>query len=86
MESLAVLVMTILLAIYGSGIIAFALSWFRNKVVRIITFVFAGFSIASGVWLAITLLNGNGLFLGSIPVILGAFSAWNSNRSARRPL
>ncbi|NBW73240.1 MAG: hypothetical protein EBR26_02355 [Microbacteriaceae bacterium] len=80
MESLALLVSIILLVIYLSSIIAFGLSWIRRKSWMIVTIVFALFGLASGIWLAITLINGNGLFIGAIPVLFASFSIWNTLR------
>lgn len=83
MQDLAIIVVTILMVIYSSSLIAFGLSWSRNKVVRIFTFIFSGFAIASGVWFAVTLPSTNGILIGSMPIILGAFSAWNTVRRSR---
>jgi hypothetical protein len=84
MESLALLVALILLVVYGSGLIAFVLSWFPNKVARIASFVFSGISILSGLWLAIMLLQGNGLMVGGLPIALGAVSIWNAIRVSKK--
>ena len=80
MESLALLASLIILVIYFSGLIAFGLSWLRNRVGRILTLIFGSISILTGSWLAITLINGNGLMLGGIPVLLGVLSIWNTLR------
>jgi hypothetical protein len=71
MESLANFVMVLLAAIYGSGVIALALAWQRNRVAMIISRVFAFMSMATGFWLGFTLMNSNGLAVGGIPVLLG---------------
>ena len=84
MESLALMVALIMLTIYGSGLIAFILSWFKSKVTRIICFVFAGMAILSGLWIGATLTPGNGLNVGSIPVLLGGVSIWNAIRVSKR--
>jgi hypothetical protein len=83
MEGLVALVTVIFLVIYSSGLFALALSWTRNRIGRIVSRVFAVISIVTGTWLAITLLDGNGLFVGGIPVLLGAFSLYNSLRRNR---
>ena len=83
MESLALLVSIMLLVIFGAGFIAFGLSWFRSQWARIATYVFAAFSILSGLWLAVTLIEGNGLAVGFLPVALGAFSIFNTRRKAK---
>ncbi len=83
MEGLAALVIIMLLVIYSSGLFALALSWMRNRIGRVISRVFAVISIVAGIWLAITLLDSNGLFVGGIPVLLGAFSLYNSLRRNR---
>jgi hypothetical protein len=80
MESLALLASLILLVIYLSGLIAFGLSWLRNRIGKILTLIFGSFSILSGAWVAITLINGNGLMVGGLPVLLGVFSIWNTLR------
>jgi ABC-type glycerol-3-phosphate transport system permease component len=83
MESLALLVSIMLLVIFGAGFTAFGLSWFRSRGARIATYVFASFSILSGVWLAVVLIDGNGLAVGFLPVALGVFSIFNTRRKAK---
>jgi hypothetical protein len=83
MEGLVALVTVILLVIYSSGLFALALSWTRNRIGRIISRVFAVISIVTGLWLAATLIDGNGVMVGGIPVLLGAFSLYNSLRRNR---
>jgi hypothetical protein len=83
MEGLAALVTVILLVIYSSGFFALALSWTRNRIGRIVSRVFAIISILTGLWLAIALIDGNGVMVGGIPVLLGAFSLYNSLRRNR---
>jgi CHASE2 domain-containing sensor protein len=82
MESLALLVSIMLLVIFGAGLIGFVLSWFKSPVTRVLTYIFASFSILSGVWLAVVLIDGNGLALGFLPVALGVFSI--STRDAKQ--
>jgi len=84
MESLALLVTFILLAIYGSGLIAFVLSCFKNRVTRVLSFVFSGLSILSGLWIGLSLINGNGVWVGGVPIVLGALSIWNAIRVSKR--
>jgi hypothetical protein len=69
-----------LLVIYLSGLIAFGLSWLRNRIGKILTLIFGSISVLSGAWVAITLISGNGLMVGGIPVLLGALSIWNTLR------
>ena len=83
MESLAILVTVLLAAIYGSGVIALALAWTRNRIAMIVSRVFAFISMATGFWLFLTLFEGNGLFVGGIPVLLGAASLVISIRRNR---
>ncbi len=80
MESLALLVSLMLLVIYLSGLIAFGLSWLRNRIGKILTLIFSSISVLSGAWVAITLISGNGLMVGGIPVLLGVLSIWNTLR------
>ncbi len=80
MESLALLVSLMLLVIYLSGLIAFGLSWLRNRIGKILTLIFGSISVLSGAWVAITLISGNGLMVGGIPVLLGVLSIWNTLR------
>lgn len=84
MEGLVALVVTILLVIYSSAIMAVALSWIRQGFLMILSRVLAGFAIVSGIWLATTLIDGNGVFVGGIPVMLGAFALINSLRRKRQ--
>ncbi len=84
MEDLAILVGIILLTIYSSGFIALGLSFIRNKIWQIVTYVFATFAILSGIWLGISLIDGNGLFIAFIPLTLGAVAIWNTTRRNAR--
>ena len=84
MESLALLVTVILIAIYSSGFIAFLASWFKNQIAFFAAKIFGTAAIVSGAWLGFTLRDGNGFFVGSIPVLLGSFAVWNSRH--RRPI
>jgi hypothetical protein len=80
MESLALAAAVVLLTVYGSGFISFGLSFIRNKVWRIITYVFATFAVSTGLWLGFTLRDGNGLVIALIPLSLGVFAIWNTTR------
>ena len=80
MESLALTVALILLAILSFGLGAFVLSWFRSPVAKVLTYVLATVSIAAGVWVGWVLIDGNGIAIALVPVSLGAFSFWNSRR------
>jgi hypothetical protein len=84
MESLALLVTVILIAIYSSGFIAFIASWFKNHIALFVAKSFGIVAIVSGAWLGFTLRDGNGFFVGSIPVLLGLFAVWNSRH--RKPI
>jgi hypothetical protein len=85
MESLALLVTVILLAVYGSGFIAFISSWFRNRVSEIATYIFSSISISSGALVGISLREGNGFFVALLPISLGIFSVWNVKRRKQIP-
>ena len=83
MEGLAALVTVILLVIYSSGLSALALAWARSIWLRIASRTFAVISIVTGLWLGATLFDGNGVFVGGIPVVLGAVSLFISLRRNR---
>ena len=83
MESLALVVTVILIAIYSSGFIAFVASWFRNDIAALVSKVLGIVAIFTGAWLGFTLREGNGFFVGSVPVLLGFFAIWNSARRKR---
>ena len=85
MESLVLLVTVILLAVYGSGFIAFISSWFRNRVSEIATYVLSTISILSGALVGISLREGNGFFVALLPISLGIFSVWNVKRRKQVP-
>ena len=53
MESLAQMVVLILLAILSFGLGAFVFSWFRSPVTKVLTYVFAALSVAAGLWLSL---------------------------------
>jgi len=80
MESLALLVTLILVTIYGSGLIAFISSWFRNRASEIITYIFSGISVVAGILLGISLRDGNGIAIALLPISLGIISVWNVKR------
>ncbi|MEN9922702.1 MAG: hypothetical protein RIS09_216 [Actinomycetota bacterium] len=67
-----------MLTIYSSGLIAIGLSFVRKRVWQIITYVFAGISILTGLWLGIVLRDGNGIYVGGIPILLGVAAIWNT--------
>lgn len=83
MESLALLASLILLAVYGSGLIAFISSWFRNRVSEIITYIFSSISVLAGILLGFALRDGNGFVIAMIPISFGIFSVWNVKRRKR---
>lgn len=83
MEGLAAVVTFILLIVYSSGLFALAFSFMRNRIGKIVSRVFAVISIVTGGSLAATLIEGNGLVIGGIPVLFGAFSLYNSLRRSR---
>ena len=85
MESLALLAGVIILAVYGSGLIAFISSWFKNRVSEIVTYVFSAISVLSGALLGFSLRDGNGLFIALIPMSLGIISVWNIKRRKQLP-
>jgi hypothetical protein len=80
MESLALLVSLMLLAVYTSGVIAFVASWLRSSRAKIVTNLFGATSIISGVLLWFSLSDGNGFFVGIIPISLGVFAILNHRR------
>lgn len=80
MESLAVLASIILLAVFGSGLIAFICSWASGRVSEVITYVSAGISALGGLGLGFALRDGNGLVIALIPISLGIVSVWNVRR------
>lgn len=84
MESLALAAAVIVLTIYGSAVIGFALSWVRRRWAEIVSYVLSAVGIVTGVWLGIQLLDGNGIMIASIPVILGVFGIWNARRRSVR--
>lgn len=83
MESLAAVVTAMLLVIYGSAFTAFALSWSRKTPLRVATTVLASVAISTGVWLVASLIEGNGVIVGGIPVAVGLLSLINSYRRNR---
>jgi len=85
-ESLALLAGIILLFVYGSGLIAFITSWFRNRVSEIITYIFSSISIVAGILVGFSLRDGNGMAIALIPISLGIFSAWNVRRRREVPV
>jgi len=86
MESLALLAGIILLAVYGSGLIAFITSWFKNRVSEIITYMFSSISIVAGLLLGFSLRDGNGMAIALIPISLGIVSVWNVRRRREVPV
>ena len=78
MESLALVVTGILIGIYGSGLLSLVLSFSRNRILKVLTLILGGLSIASGVWLGFTLIEGNGIFVGLFPVLAGAAGIANA--------
>jgi len=80
MESLALLASLIILFVYGSGLIAFFSSWFRNRVSEIITYLFSAISVLTGSGLGFSLREGNGLVIALIPISLGILAVWNVKR------
>lgn len=84
MESLAILATVILLFVYGSGLIAFISSWFRNRVAEIITYIFSAISVVSGALVGFSLRDGNGFAIALLPVSLGLVAAWNVKRRQQR--
>jgi len=80
MESLALLASIMLAAVFGSGLIAFISSWFRNRVSEIITYIFSAISILAGSGLGFSLRDGNGFAIALIPMSLGILAVWNVRR------
>jgi len=80
MESLAQTVALILLAILSCGLGAFVFSWFRSPVTKVLTYVFAALSVATGLWVGWVLIEGNGIPIALVPISLGLFGIWNVRR------
>jgi hypothetical protein len=83
MESLAAMVVLILLAILSFGLGAFIFSWFRSPVTKVLTYVFAGLAVAAGLWVGWVLIDGNGIPIALVPISLGLFGIWNLRRRNR---
>jgi len=80
MESLVFTPVLILGSIFGLGLVAVVLSWFRSGVAKALTYVFATASIAAGAWVGWVLIEGNGLAIAAVAVLMGLFGFWNSRR------
>jgi hypothetical protein len=80
MEDLALIVSLMLLGVYGSSLAAFGLSWVRNRTAFVFTVIFGLIAIATGASLWVSLLDGNGPIIGSIPIAIGLVSIFNSLR------
>lgn len=80
MESLALAAAATVLIVYGSALLGFVLSWVRTRWAEIVTYVASAVGIATGLWLGVQLLDGNGIMIASIPVALGSFGIWNARR------
>lgn len=80
LESLALLAVSILLAVYISGLIAFISSWFRNRVSEVITYIFSSISVVAGTLIGFSLRDGNGIAIALTPITLGIVSVWNLRR------
>ena len=83
MESLAAMVVLILLTILSFGLGAFIFSWFRSPVTKVLTYVFAGLAVAAGLWVGWVLIDGNGIPIALVPISLGLFGIWNLRRRNR---
>jgi hypothetical protein len=80
MESLAQMVVLMLLGILSFGLGAVVFSWFRNPVTKVLTYVFAALSVAAGLWVGWVLIEGNGIPIALVPISLGLFGIWNLRR------
>lgn len=85
MESLALLASIMLAAVFGSGLIAFISSWFRNRATKIITYISAGISVLGGSGIGFVLRDGNGLVIAVLPISLGIIAVWNVKRRKQLP-
>ena len=83
MESLAAMVVLMLLGILSFGLGAFVFSWFRSPVTKVLTYVFAALAVASGLWIGWVLIDGNGIPISLVPISLGLFGVWNVRRRNR---
>lgn len=84
MESLALAAAIIMLTIYGSSLLAFAFSWIKHTAGKVLTFIFAVFGIVTSLWLAYTLIEGNGLPIAVIPLALSSLAIWNTIRRNKK--
>ncbi len=83
MESLAAMVVLMLLGILSFGLGAFVFSWFRSPVTKVLTYVFAALAVSSGLWIGWVLIDGNGIPISLVPISLGLFGIWNLRRRNR---
>lgn len=83
MEDLAFIALLTLESIYGVSVIAFALSWVRNRAARITTEVCAALGIISSTLIGFTLRDGNGLLIAATPALLSIIAVWNTIRVNR---
>jgi uncharacterized membrane protein HdeD (DUF308 family) len=79
-ESLALVVMGLLIGIYGSGLLSLFFSFSRNQIMRVLTLILGSISITSGAWLGFTLIAGNGALISIFPVLAGAAGIFNALR------
>ncbi len=86
MESLALAAAIIMLTIYGSSLLAFAFSGIKHTAGKVITFIFAIFGIVTSIWLAYTLIEGNGLPIAVIPLALSSLAIWNTIRRNKKKI
>ncbi len=80
MESLAVFVGILLLAMISGSFVAFALSFVDNNVARFFVYLFALLSGGMSVWMAFATNALGSWVLATIMVCVGGASIWNSNR------
>jgi hypothetical protein len=86
MQDLAFIAVAMLLGVYGSGIIAFVLSWFRNTITFVLALVFSVISIISGIAVGNALIDSNGFLIALLPVTFGVLSIVNALRRRNKAM
>jgi hypothetical protein len=83
MEDLAIIVGGILLTIYGSATLAFALSWPHKHWATWTTYILAGLSILTSLSILWMLRDSTGPLVVGIPIALSLTAIWNTRRRNR---
>jgi hypothetical protein len=80
MESLALFVAVMLLAVFSSAFVAAALSFIDSPVARGTVYVLSPIVVGFGVFLAISTRSTGSWIMALVLIALGGFSLWNSLR------